>query len=56
MPGHVYELVWGEPSTFVKRRRVRRKHPLYLDKVRGLGRHVLYFTLNVIVQTEPAQF
>ena len=22
------ELVWGEPGTFVKKRRVRRKHPL----------------------------
>ena len=25
----VCELVWGEPGTFVKKRRVRRKHPLY---------------------------
>ena len=26
------ELVWGEPGTFVKNRRVQRKHPLYLKK------------------------
>ena len=25
----MYELVWGEPVTFVKRGCVRRKHPLY---------------------------
>ena len=23
------ELAWGEPGTFLKKRRVRRKHPLY---------------------------
>eukprot|EP00964_Phaeocystis_antarctica_P001535 scaffold818_cov64-Phaeocystis_antarctica.AAC.6 len=28
VPGHVTcELVWGEPGMFVKKRRVRRKHP-----------------------------
>ena len=25
------ELAWGEPGTFLKKRRVRRKHPLYFE-------------------------
>ena len=58
------ELVWGEPGTFVKKRRVRRKHPLYTARLKAnVGSRVLsgggataWSTCNTSVDPPPPRF